>query len=773
MGLALRAELHAPRGLPRHDLGDARIPREGLAVLTALRFDHTGTQLLRELGQEDLLKVLRFCDPAQLTLTLDSRCHQALPNWVRDRIARNRLNYSRRFARLIAALEDIEDVFARRGIEYVLLKGASHSPDFTPDPLSRTQGDIDLWCLPEGLEEARQALLSLGYRHYGRSEGRHLPPMIREREWRWRGDYFAPDLPIPVELHHRLWDEEFERIKAPGEQGFWERRVANRLALPDTLAFAALHLLMHVLHGDLRLQRAWEIAHFLELHEDDSEFWATWRNNHPSELRLLEALVFQLTADWFGAPLSSVAAQETKELPMGIRSWISRHALSPLEALYEPNKDEVWLQLCLVHRLRDQFAIVRRRLLPLGSNRSASAGELGFRLLHHARAFLPTLWSGVRWWWVDAQPGPGFLRFQAASALFCLGMSAYLLLFNLYLMQLGYGENLLGKVAGAMSVGTLLGALPAAAVTRRFGLRNTLLVAILSAAFAALCRVLNASPLWQLGLAFLHGLSMSLWAVSYSPAIAGLSLENRRRTAFSVACAVGMSIGILGGLVGGWLPGALGSKKTALLVAASLSAFGAVPAAGLRFLGSARESMKAWPRSAALGGFLAVLACWAVAVGLFNPFFNAYLLRLSMSTERIGLVYSGAQAAQAIAVLTAPLVLRRLGESKGVALMQLTTALALISLSSVPTAAWAVVAYTGYASVQYMSEPGILHMLMSRVRQEERSGASALYFLVTSIAASLAALVGGAAIARFGYPPMLVAAASIAALAAVLFVRLD
>ena len=41
----------------------------------------------------------------------------------------------------------------------------------------------------------------------------------------------------------------------------------------DTLAFAALHLLMHVLHGDLRLQRAWEIAHFVHTRADDDDFW--------------------------------------------------------------------------------------------------------------------------------------------------------------------------------------------------------------------------------------------------------------------------------------------------------------------------------------------------------------------------------------------------------------------------------------------------------------------------------------------------------------------
>jgi predicted MFS family arabinose efflux permease len=72
-------------------------------------------------------------------------------------------------------------------------------------------------------------------------------------------------------------------------------------------------------------------------------------------------------------------------------------------------------------------------------------------------------------------------------------------------------------------------------------------------------------------------------------------------------------------------------------------------------------------------------------------------------------------------------------------------------------------------SLQYMSEPGLFHLLMNRVAPEQRSGASALYFLATSLAGSLAAFAGGAAISRFGYPPVLVASGCVAMASALLF----
>ncbi|MGE5645914.1 MAG: MFS transporter [Acidobacteriota bacterium] len=753
-------------------LKEARIPRHALAVLEALRFDGPWRGRLRSLDDAEFRKVLAFCDPAQLTLTLDYVCGDALPAWVRARIRGNVRDYSRRFERLRSALFEIAAEFERRGIEFVALKGMAHSPDFTPDPLLRVQGDIDLWCRPDSLAGARQALVDLGYRAIGNSVARHLAPMVRDRDWHWRGDYFASDLPVAVELHYKLWDGDAESIPVPPEREFWNRRRASSLSMPDTLAFASLHLLMHLLHGDPRLQRAWEIAHFLDRRALDGEFWETWREWHPEPLRRLEAVVFRLVSAWFGCNLSPHAEEEIERLPRDVKLWLERHAQSPIEALFNPNKHEIWLHFCLAESTRDKCAILLRRVAPAGAAARGARplSQLAPRFLHHARALVPTILGGFKWWWLRSELGAGYLRFQAASALFCLGMSAFFLLYNLHLLALGFDESFLGKVSSAMSLGALFGALPAAALTRRLGLRPMLLIAILGGAAAASLRALYAAPASLLASAFLNGCCMSFWAVSFSPAVAGLSNARNRQLAFSLACAAGMSIGILGGIAGGALPGALGSKQAALLAAAAFAALGAVPAAKLRFEPVAREEARIYPRSRFLAGFLAALCCWSIAVGMFNPFYNAFFsVRLGIGIARIGLIHSCAQLFQVLAVLAAPLVLKRLGDVRGIASMQLSTGVALVLLAVSPAGGAAALAYTGYVSFQYMSEPGMFKMLMTGVAPAERSGASSLYFLVTSLAASLSALAGGSAIARLGYPLTLVTAAALAIAAAFLF----
>jgi predicted MFS family arabinose efflux permease len=70
---------------------------------------------------------------------------------------------------------------------------------------------------------------------------------------------------------------------------------------------------------------------------------------------------------------------------------------------------------------------------------------------------------------------------------------------------------------------------------------------------------------------------------------------------------------------------------------------------------------------------------------------------------------------------------------------------------------------------QWMSEPGMFSLLMTRVAPTERSGASALNFLVISSANAIAAAAAGLSFARFGYPVVLAAIAGLALIAAFLF----
>ncbi len=300
-------------------------------------------------------------------------CRPFLPDWVRARIDRNRTDNAHRFERLKAAVFELSDALTEQSIDFTLLKGFAHSPALTPDPLLRAQGDIDIWCLPNRISDARDVLSGLRYRPIARSNSRHLDPMVRETDWTWRGDYFARDLPIPVDLHYKLWDDEMEGIPGLQEGEVWTRRtsfllgdhVIPALALADTIAFAALHVMMHVFHGDLRLQRVWELAYVLQHRSADEGFWLDWTSFHAPEARQLQTVAFLLADHWFGCGLPDLIKEETQAISTDVSIWIRRFGFSPIEALFVPNKDELWLNLCLLTSSGNKASVFCRRLFPL------------------------------------------------------------------------------------------------------------------------------------------------------------------------------------------------------------------------------------------------------------------------------------------------------------------------------------------------------------------------------------------------------------------------
>ena len=738
-------------------------------------------------------EVLEFCDHCSLTLLFGAVAGDALPDWVRSRIARNLVENTERLHRVRALQDQVDGWLTAAGIPYIFLKGTTQWPHFVSDPRLRPQYDLDLFCPPEDARRAWNLIARHGYEPIekpGAHPTDHLPALVRKTGWEWRGgSHFDPEIPLAIEVHHQFWDERTERLRAPGVDAFWTRRVGPSLDTPDALAYATLHLLRHLLRGSARACNVYEIAWFLEHHAGDEPFWKRWREWHAPELRKLEAIGFRLAREWFGCAFGPVAEEEVSKLPPRAAEWFDAFVFSPLESSFHPNKDELWLHLALVDSARDKAAVIRRRLLPslpgpvdavcIPKERftlsrrllkyARTARFLAGRAVFHTRAFASLLQTGVRWRMRSSGLSGGYWLFLGASSFFVLGMFIFVLLYNLYLLDLGFREDFVGQVNSASTAGMVAAILPAAALARRWGLGKLLFVSFASVGAISALRVLVSSPAPLLALAFLSGVAFSLYAVSLAPAIARLTSDKARSTGFSFSTASSIALGIFGNWLGGHLPGWLGGKRPAMLAGCSLVALALWPSARLRIGPAPAEGAKLYPRSRFVVRFLLVWAIWNLATGSFNPFFTTFFARLHTPVERIGLIMSGSQLAQVLALMLAPLILRKLGLVSGTAAMLLATALALCGLAAGPTGWGAAAVFMAYTSCQWMTDPGVNTLLMDRVREHERTGAAALMMLVAFAAQLVASLAGGAAIARFGYSALLVCAAGLAALAAIAF----
>jgi MFS family permease len=387
---------------------------------------------------------------------------------------------------------------------------------------------------------------------------------------------------------------------------------------------------------------------------------------------------------------------------------------------------------------------------------------------------LRTLIAGfTKWFWT----------FLFAENLYDIGIYIFVLLYNLYLLDLHYREDFVGWVAGAMSLGSIAGSLPAAAVVRRIGLKRTLIFG--SAGVAVLC-MLRTAPLgsaWLIGTAFAAGLISAIWAVPLVPAVAALTTERNRPMGYSLWTGWGVGLGVVCGILAGKLPGWIlqsglvgnptTAKQTALIFGAAVALLSPILLVRLPLGNRMGNEVKVFPRTSFVIRYFAVYVVWNVGIGAFNPFFSPYFRReLNLSVEQIGFVFSASQFVQLGALLAAPILLRRFGMISGISIMQAGAAVSLAALAIGPAAMPAAILYTLYASFQYMSEPGTFTLLMSRVSPSQRAGASALNFFVMSVSHAGAAAIAGTAVVHWGYRPVLIFASVATASSAYLFRRL-
>src|ERR1035438_4934426 len=154
--------------------------------------------------------------------------------------------------------------------------------------------------------------------------------------------------------------------------------------------------------------------------------------------------------------------------------------------------------------------------------------------------------------------------------------------------------------------------------------------------------------------------------------------------------------------------------------------------AGIRFPApAAAANARLQTSGRVLMRFLPAIALWYAFCAGFMPFFNAFLRnRFGGSVAAIGGAYAFSHLPQAAATLLMPLVIARLGRVRAVVATQMLAALGVLAMFEAHTLPQAALFYTVYISLQVMSEPGLMNLLMRGVPVAERPAAMAANLLL-------------------------------------------
>lgn len=380
---------------------------------------------------------------------------------------------------------------------------------------------------------------------------------------------------------------------------------------------------------------------------------------------------------------------------------------------------------------------------------------------------------------------PAALLYLGAVTLigFAVDGGVYTVLFNLYLVRLGFGTELIGLINGAAQLTFAISALPAGALGERYGSRNMLVVGLMLMLFG--CGLLPLADIlpeairvvWLVSNQVVLYFGLALYYVNSAPFLIGVIAPGRRSQVFGLQSFLLAIAAFIGGLVGGFLPGvfatAIGQTldspapyRFPLLIAAlvMVPALFAIRAAKGSYIPSERAPgdtthLESTPTLLIPSVIVAAIVMMGVirflqvsGLASINSFFNVYLDRsLTVPTEQIGTISAFARLLSAPAALATPFLARRFGNYWTCIIATIATGLALLPIGFLATPSAAGLSLIGVLSLSSIRYTSSLIYFLELVPPERRATVSGVTEMSAGLSFTFIALAGGYIIALFGY----------------------
>ena len=418
-----------------------------------------------------------------------------------------------------------------------------------------------------------------------------------------------------------------------------------------------------------------------------------------------------------------------------------------------------------------------------------------------------------------------------SNTLSSITVGIFALLYNLYLVALGYRTDFIGLLLVIGAIGGALGMLTTGPLIGRWGEKAVLFWSSAVGALAGALQLLIPVTGSLLITSFVFGIAGGIYLVVGAPLLAGGSHESSRSHIFSLNASLALVTTVIGQALGGYLPDLVNlpaimhlglltfvgpllvagaqarSYELTLLLAGLIAAPSfipilmmdptpptrqsnvhgklALPALSLfpRLRYQFWEMAHAWPPArirrmalAVLRGPIGQLAIVegliGLGAGLFIPYFNLYFVdHLGISTALYGLITAISTLLMALATLAGPFFAARLGKVRGAVIAHLTSLPFLVMLGFAHALPLVLAAYLVRWSLMNMADPVLLSYFMGVVKPEERATANSAYNLSFYGLWAIGGALGGQIIATGNYTLPFVLAALLYLTAALLLWR--
>jgi MFS family permease len=359
--------------------------------------------------------------------------------------------------------------------------------------------------------------------------------------------------------------------------------------------------------------------------------------------------------------------------------------------------------------------------------------------------------------------------------LFATTTSLHSLIYNLYLIQIGFDAAFIGLTSAVLSATRLVFALPAGMVADRIGRKRSMLAGLAGMAVAQFGLASLTADWAILGSMAVSGVFGALFMTSVAPFLTEHSAPDQRSLLFTLDSSLTNLASFFGSTAGGYLPllfGALlhvdGESALAyrgvMLVSACTLALAVLPIATLKEAPRAPSrrrvpwtlrALRNLPNGKLMVRLVLPRALMAFGAGLVFPFLNLYFKeRFAVSDAALGWIFGITNVIAAAAMLWGGTVAERIGKLRAMLLARTLSVPGLLVIGFAPSLPFVVVAHWIRSALMRLGDPLYMAFAMEQLSEDDRATGSSLLSTGWNVGWSGGPYVSGLLQPRFGWGPL-------------------
>ncbi len=353
-----------------------------------------------------------------------------------------------------------------------------------------------------------------------------------------------------------------------------------------------------------------------------------------------------------------------------------------------------------------------------------------------------------------------------------VAIGIYRLIFNFYILSLGFDEKLVGNLVTATSLTALLFALPMGYLADILGRKRSLLISAVLVSFSIGMMVIWPVTFIFYAMNILSGIAQSLAAVTMSPFLMENSGEHERTYLFSFSSGIQMVAASVGNWIGGYLPSWVANLRNvdpvssqaygaSIMVVAIGLAIGIIPLILIKMprLDHSERTVFAPFSYAAknprkLTQLVLPMLITSIGAGLIMPFMNVFFrVQYHQPDQVIGVLFAWGSLAMGLGLLAAPPLAERFGKIQVVVITQGLSIPFLILLGFSPVFWISGLAYYIRVALMNMSSPVYQTFVMEQVEPSSRAMVASLVSMAWNFGWVISPTVSGILQVKYGFGP--------------------